>query len=443
MAVEIKKNDKCSNDYDRLIHIPKGFKELIPRLLMECPISDPRIKKVKRQAEYIFFYLSFIFLKQKHFHKEGDNDFVPLHSDVIRTYESKGEIFLKWLCERGLLESSQSYKIDEYAKSFKFKEDYEFEPHYLTNKSLITKISEERIKRTKEVMSHPILSKIFSRTSGVEILTEADDWVRCQGYKKTRERAILDNIALARSKDLDRGYFMVQGPFSHRIYSPHTHLPKEVRKRFLRIDFEEQKELDLKCSQFQILYIKFKDHLSANGQTDHLKQRFQSELKRYAQCFQEGNKDLYSLLGELRGVSREQMKKDLMPWLFSSYKKMDKSKDYRKISNLFKSMFPILFALIEKFKMTHKRSLAADLQQIESDAVIGKIALEKVYPEGFSFITIHDSIILPKKHFDHVKDIWEKTLKDLGFPQYLEVIKNPFEGTSEPISEIDEFLSVA
>ena len=432
-------SDCSSNDFDTLIHIPKGFRDTINNLLENNPIEKPRVKNTALQAEYALFYLNHLYKKQKSFHGEDQNQFVPLHSDNIRKYEGSGTQFTRWLCDRGILEST-SYLVGLHSRQYRFAEDHSFEGVHLSNPTLIQKIAAARVERVKEIQADPIRSKLFRRTSGVVLLPEADEWVRTQGYPEARERAILDNIALARGKDLNRGYFMAQGFKSGRIFTPHSHLPKEVRNRFLLIDGEEPAELDLKCSQFQILYLVFKDKSFPTDRWGILQAEFQSELKRYVKCFQEGGKDLYSILAESQGLSREQLKKKIIPWLFSSEWQMRSFSNFVEMSRLFESNFPLLYSLIQGFKGSEFHSMAGELQKIESNAIIKDIAVGKLYEEGFSFITVHDSVIVPKSKFEYVKNtIWEPLLKERGFPEFLNGVENPLEVPSEPVEETSEF----
>ena len=95
--------------------------------------------------------------------------------------------------------------------------------------------------------------------------------------------------------------------------------------------------------------------------------------------------------------------------------------------------------LIMDYKKVRSNNLAVALQRIESDAIINRIAIGKVYQEGFSFITIHDAILLPLSKRDFIfNNVWMPILKELGFPEFLENVSNEFEGSSNQLLEKSE-----
>ena len=437
----IKKLHPDCTDYDKLIHIPVGFRELIPELLSESPMIGPSVLSVDLQTEYLYYLLSIIFIKQK-IHHGGDDDenvFVSIYNKTANYYVRNASGFLIWLCEQHILDCNDSYEPKKYSKSYRFKTSHTFEPYILTQHNLINKVAKARKEYLEEVRNNPILSKILERLSGVELQPFAEEFVKCQRYPWGKELSILHNLELVKEKNPSKGYFLAQGGKSGRIYTPHANMPGILRRKFLIIDSEEVSEIDLKCSQLQIVFILFKDHVFPNDLNGLQRLEFQKEMKTYARCFQAGNIDLYNLLAQRMGLSRNELKKRIFPWLFSSYGQMKNATKFIEVSEIFKSLFPMLFELIMDYKKVRSNNLAVALQRIESDAIINRIAIGKVYQEGFSFITIHDAILLPLSKRDFIfNNVWMPILKELGFPEFLENVSNEFEGSSNQLLEKSE-----
>jgi hypothetical protein len=85
-----------------------------------------------------------------------------------------------------------------------------------------------------------------------------------------------------------------------------------------------------------------------------------------------------------------------------------------KVDKSFKKLFPTIHQFIKNYKKENGdyRVLAYDLQKAESDLVFNTV-IKKVmqfYPE-IKLITIHDSIVIPRKYKEEVNQIFEIELK--------------------------------
>ncbi len=86
-----------------------------------------------------------------------------------------------------------------------------------------------------------------------------------------------------------------------------------------------------------------------------------------------------------------------------------------KSDKIFKELFPTIHNFIKLYKKEfgYYKILSYDLQKSESNFIFNKVVREimTLLPD-ISIITVHDSIVFPRKYKDVVKLIFEKKIEE-------------------------------
>ena len=183
-----------------------------------------------------------------------------------------------------------------------------------------------------------------------------------------------------------------------RMHTNYTILKSFIRKNCLLIDGEETCEIDIPNSQplFLTKIIDMDSNLVDK-----------KELLLFKELTTTGTYYQY-VMNQLGEKDKKKVKEMTYKVLFGrniSNSKVDKN---------FKKLFPTIHQFIKNYKREHGdyRVLAYDLQKAESDLVFNTV-IKKVmqfYPE-IKLITIHDSIVIPRKYKEEVNQIFEIELK--------------------------------
>lgn len=183
-----------------------------------------------------------------------------------------------------------------------------------------------------------------------------------------------------------------------RMHTNYTILKSFIRKNCLLIDGEETCEIDIPNSQplFLTKIIDMDSNLVD-----------QKELLLFKELTTSGTYYQY-VMNQLGESNKKKVKEMTYKVLFGrniASSKVDKN---------FKKLFPTIHQFIKNYKKENGdyRVLAYDLQKAESDLVFNTV-IKKVmqfYPE-IKLITIHDSIVVPRKYKEEVNQIFEIELK--------------------------------
>ena len=185
-----------------------------------------------------------------------------------------------------------------------------------------------------------------------------------------------------------------------RLHTNFTILKSFIRKNCLLIDGEETCEMDLSNSQplFLSKLIQYSGINCVN------KEEF--ELFKYLTT--SGNYYQY-LMDELKMSDKSDVKSLTYKVLFGRNGKTSKAdKNFNKI-------FPTIHNFIRLYKreMGDYKILAHELQRAESNLIFNKIIRQIMtdYPE-IKIVTVHDSIIYPKKYRDIVEPIFDQMVME-------------------------------
>jgi hypothetical protein len=183
-----------------------------------------------------------------------------------------------------------------------------------------------------------------------------------------------------------------------RMHTNFTILKSFIRKNCLLIDGEETSEIDIKNSQ-PLFLCKL---ITLDGL--HIVDKSEFELFKWLTY----NGKFYQYMMDNSTIQdKNEMKKCIYKVFFGKNFK-------NKSDDVFKNLFPTIYNFIKFYKKEHKdyRILAYDLQNLESNLIFNKIVKEimYIYPE-IKVITIHDSIICPRKYRDIVERIFYQNLE--------------------------------
>jgi hypothetical protein len=181
-----------------------------------------------------------------------------------------------------------------------------------------------------------------------------------------------------------------------RMHTNYTILKSFIRKNCLLIDGEETCEIDIQNSQ-PLFLTKLID-------TNMVDQR-EFELFRHLTTTGTYYQYVMSQLGE---TDKKKVKEMTYKVLFG------RNIGSSKVDKQFKKLFPTIHQFIKTYKKENGdyRVLAYDLQKAESNLIFNTIIKKvmKFYPE-IKLITIHDSIVIPRKYREEVSQIFEIELK--------------------------------
>ena len=181
-----------------------------------------------------------------------------------------------------------------------------------------------------------------------------------------------------------------------RMHTNYTILKSFIRKNCLLIDGEETCEIDIQNSQPLFL-----TKLIDVNMVD------KKEFELFRQLTTTGTYYQY-VMYQLGETDKKKVKEMTYKVLFG------RNIGSSKVDKQFKKLFPTIHQFIKTYKKENEdyRVLAYDLQKAESNLIFNTIIkkINQFYPE-IKLITIHDSIVIPRKYREEVNQIFEIELK--------------------------------
>jgi hypothetical protein len=185
-----------------------------------------------------------------------------------------------------------------------------------------------------------------------------------------------------------------------RLHTNYTILKSFIRKNCLLIDGEETCEIDIMNSQPLFLAKLLSESKSSWVKED--------ELRLFTELTVSGNYYQY-IMKELKESDKKVIKELTYKVLFGRNMKNSKA------DKVFISLFPTIHNFIKLYKKEKGdyRVLAYDLQKAESNLIFNTIIKKvmNIYPE-IKIITVHDSIVFPRKYRDVVNFIFESEINN-------------------------------
>lgn len=355
----------------------------------------------KIKTSYLIDIVHNLLLKY-YFKKE--NKFV-LNAQVLKDkYGYLYKHYIDYLIEFKIISMVCNYKAGQRSRSY----------------SLNPIIFKERIKRTKnldKVLIKKYKKKVFDTINFVETDKSSIN-------PNIREKLISDlfsvDIEFERSlfylnclkkEDIDiynRNVYSVESIndkhiFYHfddygRLHTNFTILKSFIRKNCLLIDGEETCELDIKNSQPLFLC-----KLISDSQTAWVNKE---EFEFFKSLVVSGN--FYQYLIQMTGIKDKKQVKELTYKVLFGHNRINSKPD-----KTFSSLFPTIHHFIKLYKKEwgNHKILAHDLQRAESNLIYNKIVQKVmiIYPD-VKLITVHDSLIFPKKWKSEITSIFEYEL---------------------------------
>lgn len=185
-----------------------------------------------------------------------------------------------------------------------------------------------------------------------------------------------------------------------RMHTNFTILKKEIRQKYIKIDGEETKEIDISNSQPFFFAKLLKKEIGI--------EHFNQETMRFYELVKNGL--LYDEIeSKIDFVNNRDDSKMLMyKVLFGSNNESNKE------NKEFRNLFPSIFEYIKEIKSLDKnyKEMSHTLQKLESRFIFDKVIrkIKSKYPH-IKLFTVHDSITYPKKYHNEVSLIFNSYLK--------------------------------
>ena len=185
-----------------------------------------------------------------------------------------------------------------------------------------------------------------------------------------------------------------------RMHTNFTILKSFIRKNCLLIDDEETCEIDINNSQPLFL-----SKLILDSNTKWVKH---DEFNLFFLLVKNGT--YYQYIIDNLNLKNKSDAKELTYKVF-----FGQNRDNSKYDKLFSSLFPTIHNFIKLYKKEHNdyRILAYDLQKAESNLIFNNIIRKvMIFNPDIKIITVHDSIIIPKKWKKEVSNIFYQEIFD-------------------------------
>ena len=185
-----------------------------------------------------------------------------------------------------------------------------------------------------------------------------------------------------------------------RMHTNFTILKSFIRKNCLLIDDEETCEIDINNSQPLFL-----SKLILDSNTKWIKP---DEFNLFFLLVKNGT--YYQYIIDNLNLKNKSDAKELTYKVF-----FGQNRDNSKYDKLFSSLFPTIHNFIKLYKKEHNdyRILAYDLQKAESNLIFNNIIRKvMIFNPDIKIITVHDSIIIPKKWKKEVSNIFYQEIFD-------------------------------
>ncbi|WP_276132449.1 hypothetical protein [Polluticoccus soli] len=449
----------------------------LDRLIEAYPPDIPRFNKDMVHVICKSVYSQMKTLGEDFCHPRKHEPFyVPLNAVMLK--KQIGNHYMKvvaWMMQVGILQCDGSYQAGSVSKGFKFGPSYSYESRWVTITDTIL------LRKLRKIADMPIprhyCKRVVNRLEnalqdgGLQIdAPKAEAWVNARynasmakamkgkGKLTPEEVEIIRQIQLEDIKTIASGNIkLIQDDFGHRLHTPLTRLPKELRP-FITYKGEELAEVDISGSQLLMatrLLDKRNYPLRGNKAQPDLSEVFtgsylevtgdkrrdttimflDSLQSRYSKGFQEmdfvkdaASGEVYSrIVEELEKISyfkpaltekekRAKVKKTLLKQLFASpyfhkHKWLYKGKA-GEIWSLFTTIYPEFAELTDHIKSKNHKDMSMILQRMESVLIIGRVCkrIQDEHPEVF-IATIHDCLVTTKANKDLVRKILEEELQ--------------------------------
>ncbi len=333
-----------------------------------------------------------------------------LWSSILRRkYGKTYNIYIKYLCEIKFMNLVSNYYAGKKAKTYKLNiTTLDIIRHKAIDKTLLKKHKKDYIYRTftaqqESPIPTELRKKLIDDLYHINIdYTKAFEWLKSE--KKNKNIDLNQYFKNLSSIDgIESGHIFFKFDSYGRLHTNFTVLKKFIRSNCLTIDGEEISEIDIDNSQPLFFAVWLKKEIGEDN--------FNDEIRKYVDCVKNGL--IYDEIQQAfpkKLKSRKDAKILMYKILFGD--NIDKKSE----SKIFSSLYPTVYEYIKEFKYlsTSYKSLAHELQALESDFIFNKVVLEikKKFPK-IKLFTVHDSIVYPSKYKEEINIIFRKHMKKM------------------------------
>jgi hypothetical protein len=344
----------------------------------------------------------------KYFFKK-ENGFVLNATILKKKYGHLYNFYISYLVEKGFIKMERNYKAGQKSRT------YSLNPRFFRNRILRYNNQDKiLLKKYKNKIIQTIdYDSVDLSPINLEVRQKLVSDLYTVGIDKERSMDFLNRL---KRKDIDiynRNSYSVESIsdkhiFFHfdsygRMHTNFTILRSFIRKNCLLIDGEETCEIDIKNSQPLFLC-----RLIEDTQTSWVKKE---EFEFFKSLTLNGT--YYEFMMTSLNVKDRKLVKEM------TYKVLfGRNSSNSKIDKQFASIFPTIHNFIKLYKKDSGdyKSLSYDLQRAESRLIYNKVIKKMMvlYPD-IKVITVHDSIVYPKKYKDEVSNLFNSEIqKEFG-----------------------------
>ena len=375
--------------------------QFLPQTLEE--LSKYKTFNYKNQNLKVSYIVDIIHNLILKYYFKKENKFNLMSTILKEKYGHLYNYYIDYLVDNNILEMLVNYKAGRNARIYKINDKILKGPikRYLNKDNILLKKYRNKVSQVEE-------SGLKNKMIDDDVKAKLVDDLFYIDIQFDRSIFYLDNL---NNQDIDiynRNKYSVEcindkHIFYHfdnygRMHTNFTILKSFIRKNCLLINGEETYEIDINNSQPLFL-----TKIITDTDTKWVKEE-EFELFKYLTL----NGRYYQyVMDYLKTTDKGAVKEMTYKVLFG------KNASNSKADKVFQELFPSIHYFIKLYKREHKdyKILAYELQRAESNLIFNKIIKEIMiyYPE-IKMVTVHDSIIIPRKYKDPVESIFNAKL---------------------------------
>lgn len=398
------KNEILKKNKSKVISTKVSDKTFTLQFLPECMYDLENIKTIeykefKLKTDYIIDITHNLLLK---YYFKKDNRF-PLNSIVLKDkYGFMYNQYINYMVDNNIIVMIKNYQTGLTSRVYALNDDIfrnKIKRYRNSDKVLIKKYKLKFVDMfddsVKDLIDGEVKEKLVSDLFNVKI--EYDRAIFYLNSVKYNDYDVY-NRNIYSVECINNKHIFYHFDSYGRMHTNYTILKSFIRKNCLLIDGEETCELDINNSQPLFL-----TKLIADSKTKWVNP---DEFELFKQLTISGK--YYQYMMDMLGETNKKKIKEM------TYKVLfGRNIGHSKIDKSFKSIFPTIHNFIKLYKKEHDdyKILAYDLQKAESNLIFNKIIkrIINTHPH-IKMITIHDSIVIPKKDREIASIIFQDEL---------------------------------
>lgn len=366
-------------------------------------------------TDYLFFCSTIGYLKNVD-RRYVDNEYVPIHSNTMKSIISKGnyDFMVSNLKKWKVISATNSYLPGSRSKGYKLLSHYNssFKKIPIDDKLIIKKLKQFKMRNHKEIEKLPSPYQYLSMTNTwIDMDATNAMWYNEVKYLTEQVEKYNANLYSIFAYE-DNWYRFSVDTTGNRIHTNLTNLSSELRQ-YLSVDGQPLGQVDISNSQPLFFYLHIKN----------LPFIPDSEKDKYRTIVESGKFYEY-FMGKFNipPEKRQDVKHKILAAIFFDWYRKKESR-YIKV---FKKDFPKIANYIKELRKKDYRQMARLLQRTESKFVIEGVVAKfmEYFGQDNEFIaTIHDSIVVKTGMLDAARWIMEECFWAEGIQPKLKMEK--------------------